>query len=512
MATILMLKNKHGGALGLLAAGATVTVPDMLALDMVEEGAAQWVGTPPAFWPDANPAPVSGAGISDWLDRPVTIVRARGVEALSYGTDGKIKRQITSGRNYRLASGITLIDWSSTADQAKTATTNSGTTATVTVPATPDARPGLGPGVRIVTGTAAGDRGTATVSNMTNIPALTATDCVLVPAYIESCNSGDLITIFFSPDNQAAKSVSVQVSLNQNKLGRFDMLLPAALFGGAGGGLITDPMNSVRVQARHQNAGGVPTVVTIYPPEINPKQVPRVMVDFDDFFLSQYTEVFAYMQTKGLVGNIAVISDTVGKSAGQFDTFDYGSLAQLREMHAAGWGMLTHGYYPHNQVGTLDSDVTKITADIAKNKRYLSDNALTGNEQHYVYPAGQVVTAGGVSYAALAANGMATARGTMNNLINTSQRGLDQNYQLFCLSLSAQTGLAALQTALTRVVETGGTQIFCGHRVTVGAPVDAGNEISRADWRAFVDDLASKRDAGLLDVVTRQQWFAGLAA
>lgn len=64
MATILMLKNKHGGALGLLAAGATVAVPDMLALDMVEEGAAQWVGTPPPYWPDASAAPVSGAGIS----------------------------------------------------------------------------------------------------------------------------------------------------------------------------------------------------------------------------------------------------------------------------------------------------------------------------------------------------------------------------------------------------------------------------------------------------------------
>lgn len=168
--------------------------------------------------------------------------------------------------------------------------------------------------------------------------------------------------------------------------------------------------------------------------------------------------------------------------------------------------------YSHNQGGTLNSNRVLIAADIAKNKQGLIDNGMTGNEQHYVYPAGQVVTADGVSYGALADCGMITGRGTMNNLINTSQYGLDQRYQLFCLSLSAQTGLAALQTALTRVVESGGTQIFCGHRVTAGAPVDAGNEISRADWRAFVDDLASKRDAGLLDVVTRQQWYAGLAA
>lgn len=335
---------------------------------------------------------------------------------------------------------------------------------------------------------------------------MTANDVLLLPIYIEQANTGDQIIVFFSPNNMATTSVSSTLGITPQKLGWNFIPVPTSRI--TGGSLITDANNSVRLQVKHANAGGVPTIVTVYGVWLNPRQVPRLMLTFDDGFLSQYTEAFAYMEPRGLVGNISVIAQTVGQSAGGLDAFDYCSLAQLQEMHAAGWGMLTHGYYPHNGA-PLSSNEAAIAADIRANKQYLLDTGMTGNELHYVLPAGQNVQTGNATRNALISNGMLTARGVWNDLISTSEFGLDNPYQRFSLQAGATTGLANLQAAIDAAILTGCTQELYFHRVLSNV-VDGGNEISIANFKTLIDDIVTARDAGEIDVVTTQQWFAGV--
>ena len=453
-------------------------------------------------------AAVVGAAIGtrneDALGRPVTVSRTKGVDVFSYGTDGKVKRQISAGRNYKLAAAQVLVDLSDPATVALSTLSLTGSTAVIGASAFQ--REGLSAGMRAVTGTSANDRATVTVASIPSLPAMTEDDLVLIPIYIEQCNTGDQIIVFFSPDNMASTSVSSTLGISPQKLGWNYIPVPTSRITGTAA--IAAAHNSVRLQVKHVNAGGVATIVTVYGAWLNPRQVPRLMLTFDDGFLSQYTEAFAYMEPRGLVGNISVIAQTVGETAGGLDAFDYCSLAQLQEMHAAGWGMLTHGYYPHNGA-PLSSNETAIAADIRANKQYLLDTGMTGNELHYVLPAGQNVQTGNATRNALISNGMLTARGVWNELIVTSEFGVDNPYQRFSLQAGATTGLSNLQAAIAAAILTGGTQELYFHRI-VSSVVDGGNEISIADFQALIDGIVTARDAGTIDVVTVQQWYAGI--
>jgi hypothetical protein len=367
-------------------------------------------------------------------------------------------------------------------------------------------------GYRVVTGTAANDRGTVDMKDMTGIPTLSLSDTILIGLYVEQMNAGDLLRLFLSSDN-IATSYSVTIALSRFVLGYNLLEVPLRQLILSGGSAQLNPAavyNSIRTQIAHGNAGGVPTIATICRQDLSTGTgVATVIQDFDDQFLSVATQAIPYMRTKGLVGGIAIIARAVGKSAGQIDTFDYMSEAQLRQAWSEGWELNVHGYYPHNQAGTLNSDENLIAADIAENKKWLTDRGLTGGEMHYVYPAGQVVVP--ASYNALRRNGMVSARCTSNQNVNTQVHGVSDPYLLTGVNVAQATGLATILAAIDDAINSGSTVALYWHRI-VAAVTDAGNEISIADARTIWDYIATKRDAGLLNPVTRSQFFAGLGA
>lgn len=447
---------------------------------------------------------VVGGGVVDETGRLASVQSAAGgaVVSRSYGTNGSLIREVASGPCYHVRPPVTLCDFALAGDLALASAAVTNATASL---ASPAVRSGLGQGYRVVTGTAAADRGTVTVASTTKIPALTAADTIVVPLYVEQINSGDQLIVFLSPDNMVSTSISSTVALSRFKQGWNFVELPVGAMTGTS--TIGAAHNSIRLQIRHNNAGGAATIITVYGAWLTTGTgVGKVMLDFDDQFITQYTQAFAYMRTKGLVGNIAVIAQAVGKSAGQIDAYDYCTLDQLREMWAAGWDMMTHGYYPHNGA-PLSSNEAAITADLASNKAYLADNGLTGAEDHYVFPAGQVVYPASLN--ALAANQFVGARTTSNQPTCTQVFGVDDVRLIGGYNIAAATGLATLQSAVDLAVNSGSTVILYGHRIVTPA-VDTGNEITVADFRTLIDYIVTKRDAGLIDVVTRSQWVAGL--
>jgi len=67
----------------------------------------------------------------------------------------------------------------------------------------------------------------------------------------------------------------------------------------------------------------------------NQKSLPKCVFTFDDGYTSVYTEAFPYMQARGIKGTVFVISGSVGNN-------NYMTLAQLTELHNAGWIISNH--------------------------------------------------------------------------------------------------------------------------------------------------------------------------
>jgi hypothetical protein len=67
----------------------------------------------------------------------------------------------------------------------------------------------------------------------------------------------------------------------------------------------------------------------------NRRSIPKIVISFDDNWLTQYTEAFPYMSDRGIPGTIYAIQETVGAER-------YMSLQDLKTVYTAGWDIGNH--------------------------------------------------------------------------------------------------------------------------------------------------------------------------
>ena len=331
----------------------------------------------------------------------------------------------------------------------------------------------------------------------------TADSSIVVALYIEACNSSDQLIVTVSNDAVAptgmTNGASATLGLNANKAPGYWF---AAIDANQLSGSVTLPtmLNGVRVRVARQS-GGSETRVHVCGVYVNARSKPTVLIDFDDAFLSQYTDYFPIMQNYGLVGSVSVPYMTVGQSAGGLDTFNYADLRQLREMRDAGFAMLVHGYYPHNSA-PLNSYAT-ILADVQANQAFVRDNLDPRGARHYVLIAGQQHPD---TDRVMRETGMLTCRGTIGEQTVELPDGPDNLYRLFSTPISASAGLADMQLKFDRARQNGWTIRYTGHRV-VDTVTDNQNEITRADWEAFCAYIAPHVASGAVDNLTVPDWY-----
>jgi len=324
----------------------------------------------------------------------------------------------------------------------------------------------------------------------------TSQDQIAVLLYIEACNSADTLIVTLSNDNMTSGS-SVTVSINANKApGYWWQVIDASAFVG-----IALPYSINAVRAKITRSGAIATAAHICGIIKSQRHKPTVIIDFDDAFASQYTHSFQVMQSYGLVGNVAVIGTAVGQSAGGLDAYDYCTLKQLQDMQAAGWGMLTHGYYPHNQGGTMNS-YALIKADVAENLAYVQANLPGDGALHYVLPAGQQHAS---TDQVLSELGFLTCRGTIGEQTAEQPGGVDNAYRLFGTPISATAGLANMKSKFDTARKCGTTIRYQGHRI-VSSIVDAGNELLDTEFENFCAYIAPFVASGEVANMTVGQW------
>lgn len=257
-----------------------------------------------------------------------------------------------------------------------------------------------------------------------------------------------------------------------------------------GGELWTNTMIRLRVR---QYADGTNSSVCHYDKwTIQEYARPKIMIDFDDNWLSAFTEGYAYMQPRGLKGNIFVIRDTADQSG-------YMTTANLHTSYTNGWDLGTHGLYALTTFGTQ----AEMEADIAYNEAYLSSNSFTRAIKHYAYPIGLYSQ---TTEDALIARGFKTSRTVQIRSVQADE--IDDAFKLTTRSLTNSINLATAKTYIDDAIAYGGTMRLLLHKLVASPSV--ATEWAISDFQALIDYIYLKQLGGQLDVVTVSEWYNGM--
>jgi len=232
--------------------------------------------------------------------------------------------------------------------------------------------------------------------------------------------------------------------------------------------------------------------------EFNSFSRPKVVICFDDDYVSSYNYGYQYLKKYGFAGTEFVISSTVN-DAGRTTT------ANLNEMYNYGWDMCNHTN-THPDLRTLTQAEVVSEYQICQN--FLVSNGWTRNQGylHLAYPYGDF------NATVLAADqqvGLLTARTTMKTLPQTSR--LDSKYLLYSqVPDSTSQTVANIIASVNQVVQDGGTLILTFHNITPTPQVAI--DWKDTDFYSVIDSVARYQQAGQLDVMTLTQWYIAMKA
>lgn len=224
---------------------------------------------------------------------------------------------------------------------------------------------------------------------------------------------------------------------------------------------------------------------------------PKVVISFDDTYDDHYTEAYAYMRTLGLKGTCYINSSFVGR-VGRLTE------AQMQELYDAGWDLSNHT--------DTHTDLTQLSlagqeAEIARCRNYLINKGWTRRNAHlhFAYPFGFYNQD---SLTALENTGMLTARTTWES---RQSNALDEKFLLYAqLPDTNRPSPAGLMRLLDLVVQSGGLYEVSYHMI-VTTPPQVSTQIPQAEFREVVDYIARLQQQGVLDVVTKSEWYEGLS-
>lgn len=162
--------------------------------------------------------------------------------------------------------------------------------------------------------------------------------------------------------------------------------------------------------------------------------------------------------------------------------------------------MVTHGYLPHRTGLVTES---AIRADVIANQTYVAQNFGASGAEHYVLPAGQESE---FSIPILQSLGIKTCRTTQMAMCPTLPN--PSPYYIPSVQVSEFVGLTNLKNWYDRAKKYGMTVRFHAHRIVTTVGADNQNEISIADFQAFIDYIAADVQSGAVWNPNVVEWWA----
>ena len=226
-----------------------------------------------------------------------------------------------------------------------------------------------------------------------------------------------------------------------------------------------------------------------------PKSKAKVIFTFDDGNSSDYSNAFSKLQSVGMAATSFVVSDRIG-------TNGYLTVAQMKEMYAAGWDMANHTK-SHPNLTTLDEQ--GVITEIQNCALFLEENDMTRAAYYVAYPGGQFI---GAEPYIKAAGTIVGRAGSIGGFDTGTGRYNPLRIPAYILMYQDGDSLATAKEKIDKTISRGQTCVIIGHKV-------AASGLGAYDWllsdfEELVDYVADKRDASLLDVETLSGWYEGL--
>lgn len=218
------------------------------------------------------------------------------------------------------------------------------------------------------------------------------------------------------------------------------------------------------------------------------EEIPKCLIMFDDGHETVAQEAIPYMYSKGVVGNIYMISSYVDNTVG------FMTKANCDDAYAKGWALGNHTN-THPNMGAYTQ--AQAEAEISACRDWLIANGYTRACNHLAYPNGAYND--GV-LAGMANLGMTTGRTTKE----TFQYAHDYPYELTIRNIINTTTLATAKSHIDNAIKRKTTVMLLMHHLVESPTV--GTEWGIANFQALIDYIVARN----IDVVTIDEWYEGL--
>lgn len=226
---------------------------------------------------------------------------------------------------------------------------------------------------------------------------------------------------------------------------------------------------------------------------VDPYTKPKCILSFDDGSVTNYTEAYPYLASKGFKGSLFVPMNNIDGSG-------YITTAQATEMYNAGWDIGSHSY---THVNLTSLSIPDATAEMQTEINALDAAGFTRSSRHMAWPFSAY---NDDLMAAAASVGMLTAR-TGNDRVQPNYT--DDYRRLFRYEITNTRTLTDYQAITEKAISLGGLVYFNLHKIVT--PAAQSTDITPTDFQALIDYIKTKSDAGLIDVVTISEWYNGLS-
>lgn len=232
---------------------------------------------------------------------------------------------------------------------------------------------------------------------------------------------------------------------------------------------------------------------------------PTILITADDGDASWFNLGIPYLNAKNLKSTHSVIGSLIG-------TGGYATLAQLQAAYDSGHDYVVHGATNLTSLGTTALRI----ADVLANQQWLVANGFTRNLgwRHYAYPNGAYELSNGDPeiITIVKQAGMLSGRGTQKpTRIDHAVDMGDRWYSYNIIGGESTESPATLQAAIDGCITYGESGVLMFHNLVTGVAGTA-IEYNVDDFKAVMDYIAAKRDAGQINVMTIPEWYASVRA
>lgn len=228
----------------------------------------------------------------------------------------------------------------------------------------------------------------------------------------------------------------------------------------------------------------------VCPVWVNRASKPVFTFSFDDKATEDFTNAYAYMQPRGLVGSLAITSGSGALS-----------VANMQTMQSNGWSIHNHTH-THPSMPSLTE--AQMVTEIETCQQYMIRNGLNSGPSAFVYPFGTADAASNAvvnryyPYSFLANS--ATARQPLFD-------GIQNPNRILRATMDMPVSSATLIANINNAVNTGHSMNLYGHVVAAGAPT---GQIDLTVFQAVCNHIMRLRDSNVIQQRNLETMLAGL--